>query len=66
MLVPLLLNLGEHAAAAAVLAQYSDDTSAVMLCSGLLLALAAHSEWPARAEIARHVSTKGVNETGRT
>ena len=44
VLTPLLLELGEQEAAAALLARYSDDTSAMMLCSGLLLALVAHSE----------------------
>ena len=44
VLAPLLLSFGEHEAAAALLAQYSNDTSAVMLCCGLLLSLAEHAE----------------------
>ena len=44
VLVPLLLNLGEHDSAAAMLKLYSDDTSATMLASAFLLAFAAHSE----------------------
>jgi hypothetical protein len=50
VLVPLLLNLGEHAEATALLEKYSDDTSALMLCSGLLLALATHSEAESKEE----------------
>lgn len=40
VLVPLLLNLGEHEDAAALLEKWRSDESAVMLCSRLLCLLA--------------------------
>jgi len=43
VLAPLLLQLGQRDEAAALLAQWSSDNSTVMLCSRLLLTLAAYA-----------------------